>query len=145
MYNSLESKFSSDIIKPAAAISCMHEISPIQSIQFSIESYDRVTEINLLSSNYFHIISPIPTSHFTYLPRPETMTDDFSTDMSDKIREIDNLRAAQRVVAPEEHALSETWHDPLLWALMLEIVRKILLLGSEGLQNEFHFAPKDGT
>lgn len=73
------------------------------------------------------------------------MTDDFSTEMSDKIREIDNLRAAQRAVAPEEHALSETWHDPLLWALMLEIVRKISPLGSEGLQNEFHFDPKDGT
>jgi hypothetical protein len=73
------------------------------------------------------------------------MTDDFSTEMSDKIREIDNLRAAQRAMTPEERALSETWHDPLLWALMLEIVRKISLLGSEGLQNEFHFDPKDGT
>lgn len=70
--------------------------------------------------------------------------DDFLAEMALKIIDIDKQRAAQKVMSQEEHALSDSWHDPLLRALMLEIVRKVLLLGSEGLKNEFHFDPTDG-
>jgi hypothetical protein len=71
--------------------------------------------------------------------------EDFSMGMCTKIQEIDKSRAKQASLSAEEHALSDTWHIPLIYALMLEIFRKILLLGSEGLRNSFHFDPTDGT
>lgn len=70
--------------------------------------------------------------------------EEFASEMFLKIRYIDKLRAKQASLSPEEHALSDAWHNSLLYALMLEIIRKVLLLGSEGLRNSFHFDPKNG-
>lgn len=70
--------------------------------------------------------------------------DDFVSDMYLKIQYIDNLRAKQASLSPAEHALSDAWHNSLLYALMLEIIRKVLLLGTEGLKNTFHFDLTDG-
>ena len=65
--------------------------------------------------------------------------------MALKINDIDKQRAAQKSMSQEEHALSDAWHGPLVRALMLEMFRKVMLLGSEGLKNEFHFDPTDGN
>jgi len=70
---------------------------------------------------------------------------DFASAMSREIQDIDCLRKTQASLSPEDHRLSTSWHRPLIHALMLEILRKIFLLGSEGLKNSVHFEPTDGT
>ena len=75
----------------------------------------------------------------------EEMEDDFGSDMYLKIQCIDNFRKKQASISPEEHALSDAWHNSLLYALMLEIIRKVLLLGSEGLKNSYYFDLTDGN
>ena len=69
----------------------------------------------------------------------------FSAEMALQIKVVDKQRAAQKAMSQEEHALSDSWHSPLLRALMLEMVRKVMLLGSEGLKNEFHFDLTEGN